>query len=181
MLCAPAPGHAEGAEVVLFGFGQAVWQLAGFALGLLLLSVAIPVSMRRLAIVTHRGPGWRATAVIVPLLLILAFWFVATWPLLIIVSLSMDTYRTVGVVDGRDLVVSQHAPLNFENELDAGFRDGLVVDFDATGDLAASSPSTDITGSDWTFTVSVHPRTVVITYSGNSYRPTHGTLTLPRT
>lgn len=161
-------------ELVLFGATEVTWEWLTLALGLVLVAIAIPVLVHRLTVICRVSPANRELITGLAAAAIGGLCLLSFFPIFFMIGLSYDETRTVAVVDGRELVVSQHAPLNFENYLQAGFRSGLFVDFTATGDTNAHAPTTSI--STWSFRVRVHPHTVTIDYDGTST----GQLTVPR-
>lgn len=64
-----------------------------------------------------------------------AFWTVAALPLLILgVTSFLAEYRTVGSVTGRDVVLRYEPGFQDAGTVDAGYRNGVGVDFAARGD-----------------------------------------------
>lgn len=166
-------------QVVLLGLVQETWLGLLAVLGLVLLSVAAPALVHRvLTLVGARG-GWRDAPTWLAISAVGAFWVLAWMPVAFVLALSSEETRTIATVDGHELVVSRVQTMSGDNEMQAGFRSGLLVDFDATGDLERRGPVGPL--SDWTFTVSVQGDGVVVRYGGGDdagvlrlSRPTDG-------
>lgn len=161
-------------ELVLFGITGRTWDVLLVTAGLVMITIGIPALSYQLTILARLRSAWRETiTVLIAAAICLPWVFIGPF-LLFMLGASYEETRTIGTVDGHELVVRQHAPLNIETEVQAGFRTGLFVTFDATGGTDAASPTTPISG--WSFKVTVHRQTVTVHYSGAD----SGNLILPR-
>lgn len=89
-----------------------------------------------------------------------------------------NSYRDLGAVDGRDVVVQQFAGWDGDDDVAAGFRIGPFVSFEARSDGYLRRPSAGIDA--WHFVVGTTPGAVLVDYRAGDGPRQSGVLRLPR-
>lgn len=90
-----------------------------------------------------------------------------------------NSYREIGSVDGRTIVVQQFAGWRGADSLNAGYRNGPLVTFASRSNTTLHRTLTDI--STWQFDVTANGTTVQVHYSSSDTPIQTGTLVLKET
>lgn len=131
-------------------------------------------------LLTRRREGsWsRSVRDVTPALLAIALFAGIPLALLGGVLSFKNSYRELGVVDGHTVVVQQFVGWRGAVFLDAGYRNGPLVSFNARVDSPSWRTSTDI-GS-WRFWTATTATTVIVHYRSSDRPSRTGSLTFPR-
>lgn len=163
--------------VVLWDIDGYGWSFL-FGLATALLSAAFIGGLVHLLTRRRKGPWSRLVRDVTPALLVIALFAGVPLALLGGVLSFKNSYRDVGVVDDHTVVVQQFAGWRNAVFLDAGYRNGPLVSFNARVDSPSWRTSTDI-GS-WHFSVATTATTVIVHYRSSDRPSRTGTLTFPR-
>jgi hypothetical protein len=163
--------------VVLFGIDGYGWSFL-FGVATALLTAAFIGGVVHL--ITRNRDGWWAGLSRALTAALLALGLLAGFPLALLggVLSFKNSYREVGTVDGHAIVVQQFAGWRGADFLDAWYRDGPLVSFDAQNDSYLRRTFTDIRS--WNFQMTTTATTVVVHYRSTDHPEQAGTLTLPR-
>ena len=139
--------------------------------------VAAALWMTATAATRPPAPGWTRAIATVLHLAIAGALVVCAWPLLWLGVLSFSNeYRTIGTVDGHELIVGTGVGLG-QFPIQAGLRHGLFVNFgDTTGDDWTTG---DVPLKNMTFTVADGADAVTIIYAPGPAKRT-GTMVIPK-
>lgn len=170
----PRPGQPL---VVLFDVDGYGWSFL-FGLVTALLGAAFIGGVLHLLTRRRKGSWSRFVRDVTPALLAIALFAGVPLALLGGVLSFKNSYREVGVVDGRTVVVQQFAGWRGAVFLDAGYRHGPLVSFNAQVDSPSWRTSTDI--DSWQFSVATTATTVIVHFRSSDRPSRTGTLTFPR-
>lgn len=163
--------------VVLFNIDGYGWSFL-FGAATALLTAAFIGGIVHLLTRHRRGPLGIVLREITPALLAIGLLAGVPFALLGGTLSFKNSYRDVGVVDNHTIVVQQFTGWRGADSLDAGYRNGPLVSFNARADTSLRRTFTDI-GS-WHFSVTTTATTVSVHYRSTDHPSQSGTLTFQR-